>query len=216
MIKNIFWIYAHAYCQEDRMPYPPEHKQNIRGKILESARQHFNRKGFGAVTIEEIMAGAGLSHGGFYRYFGSKDELYAEAVRFFLRKETPEPWQCAQDVSSTKTRAVRMIDAYFSLDHFTDCERCCPLIGVTSDVARSGDTVKAAYREVVEMLVKIFEAEVADPTARERALAAVALCVGGMVLARGVDNLALADDLRDAAHKYALHVVGSDIEAHSP
>jgi TetR/AcrR family transcriptional repressor of nem operon len=155
------------------------------------------------------MAGAGLSHGGFYRYFGSKDDLYAEAVRFFLCKETPEPWQCAKDESSAKTRAVRIVDAYFSLDHFTDCERCCPLIGVTSDAARSGDAVKAAYREVVEMLVKIFEAEVPDETARERALAAVALCVGGMVLARGVDNPGLADDLREAAHKYALRALGS-------
>jgi TetR/AcrR family transcriptional repressor of nem operon len=104
---------------------------------------------------------------------------------------------------------VRIVDAYFSLDHFTDCERCCPLIGVTSDAARSGDAVKAAYREVVEMLVKIFEAEVPDETARERALAAVALCVGGMVLARGVDNPGLADDLREAAHKYALRALGS-------
>ena len=194
------------------MPYPREHKQGIRQKILESARRLFNRRGFSEVTIDEVMAGAGLSHGGFYRYFGSKEELYAEAVRYFLCKETPEHWQTAQRglSAAAKTRAQRMIDAYFSLDHFNDCESCCPLIGVPSDVSRSSDMVKAAYREIVERLVEVFEAEMPEPEARERALAAVALCVGGMVLARGVDNAALADDLRDAARRHALGTIGGN------
>lgn len=193
------------------MPYPPEHKHGVRQKILESARRLFNRRGFSEVTIDEIMADASLSHGGFYRYFASKEELYAEAVRYFLCKQEPEPWQVKGRGPSAaeKTRAQRMIDAYFSLDHFNDCERCCPLIGLPSDVARSSDRVKAAYREVVEKLVQIFEAELNDPDGRERALAAVALCVGGMVLARGVDNPALADDLRGAAHRQALSAIRS-------
>lgn len=106
-----------------------------------------------------------------------------------------------------KTRARRVIDAYFSLDHFVDRECCCPLISLPSDVSRSGDTVKAAYREVVEMLVKIFEAELMEPQARERV--AAALCVGGMVLARGVDDPALASDLHDAARRHALVAIGS-------
>jgi TetR/AcrR family transcriptional repressor of nem operon len=191
------------------MPYRPEHKHGVRRKILESARRLFNRRGFPEVTIDEVMADAGLSHGGFYRHFASKEELYAEAVRYFLCKEEPEPWQSATDPASTaaKTRAQRMIDAYFSLDHFNDCERCCPLIGLPSDIARSSDQVKAAYREVVEMLVQVFAAETGEPEDRERALAAVALCVGGMVLARGVDDPVLAGDLRSAARRHALKTI---------
>jgi TetR/AcrR family transcriptional repressor of nem operon len=172
---------------------------------VESARRMFNRRGFSEVTLEEIMADAGLSHGGFYRHFASKEELYAAAVQYFICKKTPESWQSGVG----KTRARRVIDAYFSLDHFVDGECCCPLISLPSDVSRSGDTVKAAYREVVEMLVKIFEAELTEPQARERALAAAALCVGGMVLARGVDDPALASDLRDAARRHALVAIGS-------
>lgn len=191
------------------MPYPPGHKHGVRRKILESARRLFNRRGFSEVTIDDVMADAGLSHGGFYRHFASKEELYAEAVRYFLCKEEPESWQTAKDAASAaaKTRAQRMIDAYFSLDHFNDCERCCPLIGLPSDVSRSSDRVKAAYREVVEMLVQVFAAETDEPEGRERALAAVALCVGGMVLARGVDDPVLADDLRGAARRHALKAV---------
>jgi hypothetical protein len=68
--------------------------------------------------------------------------------------------------------------------------------------------VKEAYREVVEKLLTIFEAELDGPNARERALVLAALCVGGMVLARGVDGPVLGDDIRGAAYRQALSVAG--------
>jgi len=74
------------------MPYTPDHKRRTRQRIVGAAARLFNRKGF-EVTIGEIMTAAGLTHGGFYRHFGSKAELYAEAVRHFLRKEAPARWQ---------------------------------------------------------------------------------------------------------------------------
>src|SRR5258708_11552147 len=66
------------------MPYAPEHKAEIRTRILDSARRLFNRNGLAAVSIDEIMAGAGLTRGGFYSYFDSKEELYAEAITHFI------------------------------------------------------------------------------------------------------------------------------------
>jgi AcrR family transcriptional regulator len=66
------------------MPYSPNHKQDTRRRILRSAARLFNRRGFSEATIDEIMTAAGLTHGGFYRHFSSKDKLYAEAVRHFL------------------------------------------------------------------------------------------------------------------------------------
>jgi TetR/AcrR family transcriptional regulator, transcriptional repressor for nem operon len=185
------------------MPYSPQHRQDTRQRILECARRLFNRKGFSEVSIGEIMTQAGLTHGGFYRHFGGKDELYAAAVRQFLCKPAPEAWQ-VRPPDATKNRAERIIDAYFSREHFDDRDGCCPLLGMASDVSRSGDTVKAAYREVAEMMVRVFEAHLSEPYAHERALALVALCVGGMVLARAVDDPRLADDFRDAAYKEAL------------
>lgn len=189
------------------MPYSPKHKQDTRERILESARRLFNSKGFSDVSIEEIMRHAGLTHGGFYRHFGGKDEVYAEAVRHFLCKEAPDPWQ-AKQVAMAKPRARRIVDAYFSRDHFDDRERCCPLLGLASDVARSGEAVKSAYKEVAQKLVDVFETHLGGPESRDRALALVALCVGGMALARGIDDPALADDFRQAAHQHALKTAG--------
>jgi TetR/AcrR family transcriptional regulator, transcriptional repressor for nem operon len=197
--------------KEDGMPYSVEHKRDTRQRILESARRLFNRKGFLDVSIDEVMKNAGLTHGGFYRHFTSKDELYAEAVAWFLCQEAPKPWQRRRRTNSSaarKPRAHRIVDAYFSRDHFDDRESCCPLIGLPSDVSRGSNAVKAAYREVLEKLVGLFEADLDEPRTRERALALVALCVGGMVVSRCVDDPALADDLRRAAHRHALQTGG--------
>ena len=109
--------------------------------------------------------------------------------------------------AARKSRAQRIVDAYFSLDHFDDRESCCPLIGLPSDVARSGDAVKAAYQDVLEKLLGLLQADLAGPGARERALSLVALCVGGMVVARSVEDPALAHDLRRAAYRRAQTVL---------
>jgi TetR/AcrR family transcriptional regulator, transcriptional repressor for nem operon len=197
-------------AKEDGMPYSAEHKRDTRQRILESARRLFNRKGFLDVSIDEVMENAGLTHGGFYRHFASKDELYAAAVAWFLCQEASKPWQRRRTNSSAarKPRAHRIVDAYFSRDHFDDRESCCPLIALPSDVSRGSNAVKAAYREVLEKLVGLFEADLDEPRTRERALALVALCVGGMVVSRCVDDPALADDLRRAAHRHALQTGG--------
>jgi AcrR family transcriptional regulator len=81
------------------MPYSPEHKQDTRERILESARRLFNSKGFSEFSIEEVMTHAGPTHGGFYRHFSGKDEVYAEAVRHFVCKRIPGPWQAKQSAS---------------------------------------------------------------------------------------------------------------------
>ena len=191
------------------MPYSEQHKQETRRKILESARRLFNKKGFAEVSIEEVMESAGLTHGGFYRHFRGKAELYAEAVRWFLCAEAPKPWQRKPATQgANKRRGERVVDAYFSRAHFEDRESCCPLVALPSDVARSGDGVKKAYREVLERLVDIFEADLSEPDKDERALALVALCIGGIVAARCVDDPALADNLRRAAYRHALRTAG--------
>jgi AcrR family transcriptional regulator len=189
------------------VPYSSKHKLETRQRVLESARRLFNSKGFAEVSIAEIMDHAGLTHGGFYRHFRNKEELYAEAVRWFLCEEAPKPWRRPRRKTARKSQAERIVDAYFSLDHFNDSESCCPLIGLPSDVARSGEPVRAAYQDVLEKLLSLLEADLAGPAARERALSLVALCVGGLVAARSVADPALAQDLRRAAYRRAQTVL---------
>ena len=192
------------------MSYAPEHKQETRRRIVESAARLFNRRGFADVTINEIMTGAGLTHGGFYRHFVNKEELYGEAVRHFLKKEAPARWQKApkRRPKPDLPFAKYVIDAYLSRDHLEDVEGSCPLIGLSSDVARSNGTVKAAYREVAESMIQVFMANMKGRAAREQAIVLLALCVGGMVLARALDSEVLVDDFLRIAHKHALSTTG--------
>jgi AcrR family transcriptional regulator len=189
------------------MPYTAQHKLATRQKILESARRLFNAKGFAAVSIEEVMTEAGLTHGGFYRHFSGKDELYAEAVRWFLCPEAPKPWQRPRRDAAGKTRARRIVDAYFSRDHFNDHETCCPLIGLPSEISHGGATVKAAYQDVLEKLLALLEADLDGRDGRDRALTLVTLCIGGLVASRNVDDPDLARELREAAYRQAQSVL---------
>jgi AcrR family transcriptional regulator len=192
------------------MPYSPEHKRQSRQRIVGAAARLFNRNGFAEVTPGEIMTAAGLTHGGFYRHFGSKEELYAEAVRHFLRKQAPARWQKPRTGRRRPDQpfARRVVDAYLSRDHLADVDGSCPLIGLSSDVARGGAPVKAAYREVAQSMIAVFKANLKGRAAREQAMVLVALCVGGTALARGLDDQELADDFLATAHRHALETAG--------
>jgi TetR/AcrR family transcriptional repressor of nem operon len=201
------------------MPYAPEHSVETRSRILDSARRLFNRNGLTAISIDDVMKGAGLTRGGFYRHFDSKEELYAEAITHFVHGGPTATWQREAFAGNPQGQALArtILDAYLSRAHLDDVEGSCPVIGLATDVARSGVTAKRAYRQVMEMMADIVAANLGDDDAesgadarhdRERALAVVALCVGGMVLARAMDDEGVADELRGAARQYALALAG--------
>src|SRR5438128_8821147 len=83
-----------ANKQGGHMPYPAGHRANVKKNIINSARKLFNRHGFENVSLNQIMAGAGLTHGGFYSYFESKSELYSEVLGcFFTHPEWKNCWE---------------------------------------------------------------------------------------------------------------------------
>lgn len=189
------------------MPYAADHKQKTRTRIVQAARHLFNVRGFAAVSIDEIMSEAGLTRGGFYKHFATKEDLYHEAVLEFICQEQPEAWQRRHvDPTQSGPALARMIlDAYLSDDHFADRDASCPMIALPSDVQRGQPAVKDAFRQVMEMMTGAFAANL-EPSARparQRALALVSMAVGAMVLARSVGDESLARELRDSARNEA-------------
>ena len=179
-------------------------RTHVRQRIVESATQLFNRHGFASVSIDEIMAGAGLTRGGFYNYFQSKAELYAEAVTFF-GKDKP----VANGAGQARDHAAWIVRAYLSRPHLESAEASCPLIGLPNDPSKGDRSVREAQEAAVRTMVEIFEhgvASEAKPT-RQRALALASLCVGGMVLGRTIEDHSLADELREATMAIA-HELG--------
>jgi TetR/AcrR family transcriptional repressor of nem operon len=193
------------------MPYPAGHRSEIRTRIVQSARRLFNRNGFEGVSLKQIMAGAGLTHGGFYSYFRSKSELYVEVLGcFFTDPEWKNCWEgVAVDLSSSDVGA-QVVRAYLSLQHFEDVENSCPMTALPTDVARSSAATKRAFETVFRAMVSVLERSAIRNGSgrREKAQAAAALCVGGMVVARAMADRAYADELRDACMDVALELGG--------
>ena len=195
------------------MPYSAEHKTDVRKRIVEQARIMFNRDGFAAVSIDQLMAGVGLTRGGFYNHFRNKEELYAEAVASFLNGRG-KTWrdEAGIDPNNGGPDTVRaMIDSYLSPEHLKDVDGQCPMIALPSDVARGSPEVKAAYGSLLKAMSWLFENNLEGGASkrREQALALSALCVGGMVLSRTLDDAMLADDIREAARNSALGLLGA-------
>lgn len=198
------------------MPYPRTRRSETRKNIVQSARRLFNRHGFDNVSVGQIMAGAGLTHGGFYSYFKSKSDLYAEVLGCFLTDpEWKSCWEGVHvDLSSTDV-GPQVVRAYLSRQHFDDVENSCPMVALPSDISRCGKSAKRAFETVFRAMVDILGRSLADKgRPREtRARAIAALCVGGMVLARSIADGKLADELRDACMAVALKLGGWDAVA---
>lgn len=189
------------------MPYSSEHKAQTRARIVESARVMFNRHGFEQVSIDGIMKEAGLTRGGFYNHFDSKDELYAEAIRSFQSCNPFALEQTRQRKPRTPRQlATLLIDLYLSDEALDSVDQQCPLIALPSDVARAGLQPKAAYTQLVENMAHVFREAFprGDRAAARKALLIVNLCVGGMILARTTDDPNLRKELRATARKEAL------------
>jgi AcrR family transcriptional regulator len=195
------------------MPYSKEHTRKSKAKIVEAARILFNIHGFEKVTIDMVMAKAGMTRGGFYKHFKSKEVLYGVAVESFLMGRGAV-WRDEAGIDPSNLSpemAQHMLDSYLSEKHLGDIESQCPMIALPSDIARGTPDVQKAYQDLLTSMVWLFETSLPDEAEgkRQRALAMAALCVGGMVLARSIPDGALAREVRAAAYAAA-----SDLNHH--
>ena len=193
------------------MPYPSAHRPAVKARIIDSARRLFNRHGFDNVSIQQIMAGAGLTHGGFYSYFKSKSDLYADVLScFFTDPNWKNCWEGVKVDLSSCDVGPQVVRAYLSRQHFENVENSCPMTALPSDVARGGKRAKKAFETVFQAMVSVLErgSHKNCHARRDTARAIAALCVGGMVVARALVSRPLADELRDACMSVALDLGG--------
>jgi TetR/AcrR family transcriptional repressor of nem operon len=192
------------------MPYKPQHRDRTRTRIVRSAQRLFNRHGFEGVSIDQIMAAAELTRGGFYRHFSSKSDLYAEAMDcFFTNPECGNKWEGVQVDPAKGDIGPQIVRAYLSRQHFEDVEDSCPMVALPGDVARSGAAARRAYENALSAMIDHLQrGSTPGRPDRAEALAIAALCIGGMVIARASNELALADEVRDAARAMAMRIGG--------
>ena len=194
------------------MGYRPEHSEETKRRILESAGRLFRSKGFDAASIDEIMAGAGLTRGGFYQHFESKADLFAEFVG-------QEPVFAKQLRAGREGRpedpevgAWEAVDYYLSPENRGRIGRGCTIVANAADVARSSKKARVKFTEAFEDLQAEFAALASeradDPDAS--ALAAIATCVGGVVLARALSKPDLIESTLSACRSAVRGTLGAE------
>ncbi|SFV09741.1 transcriptional regulator, TetR family [Methylobacterium sp. 174MFSha1.1] len=167
-----------------------EQFQENRRRILEAAGRLFREKGFSAVTVAEVMEAAGLTHGGFYGHFASKEDLAAQALGQALTPAPREP--------GTAPDLAAFVAAYLSAAHRDRPGTGCALAALGSETARQPAPVRRAFTEGLEARLARMQEALPDGD-RGAALAAISGLVGALVLARAVDDPALSDEILAAA-----------------
>jgi TetR/AcrR family transcriptional repressor of nem operon len=177
-----------------------------RTAITEASARLFRERGFDNVSVAELMAAAGLTHGGFYGHFASKEELVGEACGWAFGRSV-DRWEkrIADKVDRSAARAA-LTDSYLSAQSRSGPDGSCPATSLASDVARSSAEapVRSAYAAGVDELLKIL-ASVQDTGAsrsdREAALADFATMVGGLMLAKATQGAPISDEILAAARR---------------
>ena len=177
-----------------KSPMPPsrKHHNRIRELVLQSAGRLFNRHGFNAVSIDDVMAEAGLTRGSFYCYFTSKSDLYAQSVARIVHEDPG----ATNGSGSGGINADKVVRDYLSDQEPQGTDESFPMIGLPNDVSRTDRAVRQAFETALKAMIEAFEkAASGNPqTRRTHALAIAALCVGGMVLSRSIDDQSLGSE----------------------
>ncbi len=190
-------------------------REATRERILRAAARLFRRDGYEGASIDDIMAAAGLTRGGFYLHFRSKQDLFAAAIGReleFTRELRRARERSPDDPAGAGAKAI---DYYLSPGNLGKIARGCTVVSNAADMARSRVPARRAFTRAFEDLVEEFESLVPTDAAgpRDRALAAIATCVGGVVLARALADDALVGELLGACRETTLGgIVGADAD----
>jgi TetR/AcrR family transcriptional repressor of nem operon len=166
-----------------------EKAEENRERIVTAASRLFREKGFDGVGLDAIMARAGLTHGGFYRHFASKDDLAEEAVSRGLAASAQR-----QD---TYASLKDLVAAYLSPAHRDNPGGGCVMAALGGDIARQNPGVRRALTAYVSEQLARLARRIGGrrPAARRQAIATLSGLVGALVLARAVDDPALSDEI---------------------
>jgi TetR/AcrR family transcriptional repressor of nem operon len=168
------------------MPWSKDHKSTTRGRILETASTALRAKGVAGVGVAQVMESAGLTHGGFYAHFDSKDELVASALAHAL-EQSGERFRPAVERAPPEGKLRAMAEAYLTDSHLRAADTGCPIVALGPELARGTGPAREALAEHIRKRVEWMATIAPGKTKQERRRAAAgtyATMIGGMLLAR--------------------------------
>lgn len=174
-----------------------EDTAETRRQIVAMASRLIRARGITAVSVADVMSALGLTVGGFYRHFASKEALIAEAIEAATDETQARYTDASKGAVDAKATSAALLEAYLSEGHRAHPELGCPVAALCSEVAHESASTKEAFTKALHRLLEVVGGSIAGETkdARQRRLCATAAIVGAVVLSRATSDDALADEL---------------------
>jgi TetR/AcrR family transcriptional regulator, transcriptional repressor for nem operon len=188
------------------MRYSREHKLETHARIVKKASVRLREKGAHGIGVADLMKEAGLTHGGFYAHFDSREALVIEAFAHAMDRST-ERWRKLAEQTAPEKRLAAIVDSYLTSIHRDDPGHGCAIPTLGAEIAREGPKTRKAFAAKLEQMIDMLAAQIPDvppKAARKQAMAAIATMMGTLVLSRVAGNGEFSDEILGAGRDAVL------------
>jgi len=188
------------------MRYSREHKLETHARIVKKASVRLREKGAHGVGVADLMKEAGLTHGGFYAHFDSREALVIEAFAYAMDRST-ERWRKLAEATPPEKRLATIVNSYLTPLHRDDPGHGCAVPTLGAEIARESPKTRKAFAAKLEQMVDMLAEQIPDvprKAARKQAMAAIATMMGTLVLARVAGNGEFSDEVLGAGRDAVL------------
>jgi TetR/AcrR family transcriptional repressor of nem operon len=193
------------------MRYSREHKQETHARIVRKASVRLREKGAHGVGVADLMKEAGLTHGGFYAHFDSREALVIEAFAYAMDRSI-EHWRKTVEQLPPEKRLSAIVESYLTTVHRDDPGRGCAVPTLGPEIAREGPKARRAFAAKLDQMIDLIAEQIPDvphKAARRQASATLATMIGALVLSRVAGNGAFSEDILSAGREAALNGAGA-------
>jgi TetR/AcrR family transcriptional regulator, transcriptional repressor for nem operon len=191
---------------EPVMRYSKEHKLETRARIVKRASMRLREKGAHGIGVADLMKDAGLTHGGFYAHFDSREALVIEAFSHAMDRGT-ERWRKLAEQTAPEKRLATIVESYLTPVHRDDPGRGCAIPTLAAEIARENPRTRKAFAAKLEQMIDMLAAQIPDvprKAARKQAMAAIATMMGTVVLARVAGSGEFSEEILGAGREAVL------------
>jgi TetR/AcrR family transcriptional regulator, transcriptional repressor for nem operon len=182
------------------MRYSREHKFETHARIVKRASVKLREKGAHGIGVADLMKDAGLTHGGFYAHFDSREALVIEAFTHAMDRST-ERWRKLSDETPPDKRLSRIVNSYLTSDHRDDPGHGCAVPTLAAEIARESLKTRRVFAGRMEQMIDLLAAQfhgLPRKAARKQAMAALATMMGSLVMARIAGSGEFSDEILKA------------------
>ncbi len=188
------------------MRYSREHKLETHARIVKKASVRIREKGAHGIGVADLMKDAGLTHGGFYAHFDSREALVIEAFAYAMDRST-ERWRKLTETVPPEKRMAIIVETYLTPLHRDDPGHGCAVTALGAEIARESPKTRKAFAAKLEQMVDMLAEQIPDvprKAARKQALGALSTMVGALMLSRIAGSGELSDEILSAGRDAAL------------